>query len=480
MHLGLLVNTPMPLLLALLLPRQHAAIRWHKGCMCELASEAGAAGALSQSRLIFGTEHFRHQGEISSFCPCTLSLVQELNAAHVSPALNTLLGTPYFRYFRVDLEAECPFWKNDGYCTIKQCSVDEAEEEETARKLGAADTKRAKGHDQVDEHWEAHDELDMSWTNEQENDDFHYVDLLANKEQYTGYKPAAGSSRVWHEIHAYNTFHSSESKIGTIGDEGEESPQELDSLPVEHRLFYKSVSGLHASISSHIAVNYLLDSKSETWGLDLDEFQRRLTDHPDRINNLHFVFLLELRAAAILGEHLLATEHPLATGHPDEDAHTVGTLRDMFSGKHIWPISLEEETAFHGDPDHHLLELFRAKVYNISRIMDCVGCQRCRLWGKLQMMGLGTALRILYSPHRDEVLRSLHRSHIVALFNALGRLSHSVEATRIVLPLLSQVKTGALGWEDNRVTGEEDHHQDDHHFSFDKGELARRSGLFGL
>ncbi len=33
-----------------------------------------------------------------------------------------------------------------------------------------------------------------------------------------------------------------------------------------------------------------------------------------------------------------------------------------------------------------LLERFRGKFYNISRIMDCVGCQRCRLWGKLQIM----------------------------------------------------------------------------------------------
>ena len=485
-------------LLSLLLPHPHAAIRWHEGCMCELTSEreseaggeaGGAAAALSQSRRIFGTTHFRHNGAIATFCPCSLSSVQSLNAAHVSPALGALLGTPFFRYFRVDLEAECPFWKNDGYCTIKQCSVDEAEEEQTAAALGTADTARGQGHDQIDEHWETHNELDASWTNEQENEDFHYVDLLANKEQYTGYTPAAGSSRVWHEIHAYNTFHSSEAKIGHVGEEGEETLEELATMPVEHRLFWKSVSGLHASISSHIAVNYLLDRKSDTWGLDLDEFRRRLTDHPDRINNLHFVYLLELRAASILGDHLVRTDHPLATGHPDEDAHTVGLMRDLIAGKDNWPICFEEETAFHGDTNHHLLERFRGKMYNISRIMDCVGCQRCRLWGKLQMIGLGTALRILYSPHRGEVLRSLHRSHIVALFNALGRLSHSVEATRIVLPLLAQVETGVLGREDARFAGEPveeeggeaDHHQHhDHHFSFDKEELAQRSGVFGL
>lgn len=29
--------------------------------------------------------------------------------------------------------------------------------------------------------------------------------------------------------------------------------------------------------------------------------------------------------------------------------------------------------------------------------MDCVGCEKCRLWGKLQVLGLGTALKIVFS-----------------------------------------------------------------------------------
>ena len=104
-------------------------------------------------------------------------------------------------------------------------------------------------------------------------------------------------------------------------------------------------------------------------------------------------------------------------------------------------------------------------------------------------MGLGTALRILYSPHRDVTINSLHRSHIVALFNALGRLSHSVEAARLVVPLLNQVSTGVLGNEESKYMGgraEEEgeqhdlHQHNDHSFSFDKLEFAKRSGNFGL
>jgi ERO1-like protein alpha len=458
------------------------SISWHEGCLCELTNPNTLS--LEQNK-IFDTQHFRHGRKISQFCPCSISSIQKLNEVHISPTLGALLSTPFFRYFRVDLEAKCPFWENDGYCTIKQCSVEETQEEEAANVLGTAVLTRASGHELIDEHWT--NELDSSWTNEGENGNFHYVDLLSNPEKYTGYKPKAGSSRVWHEVHAFNTFHSSSEKIGVVGHEGEESAKELASMPVEHRVFWKSVSGLHASISSHIAVNYLLDKRKGVWGLDLNEFQRRLVDHPDRINNLHFVFLLELRAVAILGEFLLHTDHPLSTGHPSEDRQTIKLLQNMLKTKSQWPVSFEEETAFHGDPNHHLLEIFRTKMYNISRIMDCVGCQRCRLWGKLQMMGLGTALRILYSPDREEVLRGLHRSHIVALFNAVGRLSHSVEATRLVVPLLSQVETNVLGTE-TEYRGDEDEDQPtmqqqrygEHMFSFNTNELTKRSGFHGI
>lgn len=46
----------------------------------------------------------------------------------------------------------------------------------------------------------------------------------------------------------------------------------------------------------------------------------------------------------------------------------------------------------------------RDKFRNISRIMDCVTCEKCRLWGKLQFLGVGTALKVSNkpSPFRNE------------------------------------------------------------------------------
>lgn len=106
-------------------------------------------------------------------------------------------------------------------------------------------------------------------------------------------------------------------------------------------------------------------------------------------------------------------------------------------------------------------EEFRLHFKNISRIMDCVGCSKCRLWGKLQVslvhrrrragpgpaavlpllpdahtpvlclqiQGLGTALKILFSEKEIQKLPEhspskgfqLTRQEIVALINAFAR-----------------------------------------------------------
>jgi ERO1-like protein beta len=43
-----------------------------------------------------------------------------------------------------------------------------------------------------------------------------------------------------------------------------------------------------------------------------------------------------------------------------------------------------------------LKEEFKSHFRNVSRIMDCVGCDKCRLWGKVQTTGLATALKVLF------------------------------------------------------------------------------------
>lgn len=45
-----------------------------------------------------------------------------------------------------------------------------------------------------------------------------------------------------------------------------------------------------------------------------------------------------------------------------------------------------------GNQAAKLKEEFRLHFRNISQIMDCVGCDKCKLWGKLQVIQ-NTAIR---------------------------------------------------------------------------------------
>jgi len=46
------------------------------------------------------------------------------------------------------------------------------------------------------------------------------------------------------------------------------------------------------------------------------------------------------------------------------------------------------------------------KFFNITRVMDCIACDRCRMNGKLQVRGMGNVLKTLFMPddRKQEVL----------------------------------------------------------------------------
>jgi len=452
--------------------------RWNEGCLCELKPTQAAATSDLAMHAIFGQRFFRQSGRVAQFCPCSIETVQRLNSELIAPRLFPLLNRTYFRYVKMSLERPCAFWDDShGTCSLRDCAVEACSEDEERRLEQCGEH-----HELGDVHMTDHSlvGLTLPWTDhlgEAASDGAEFVDLVDNPEQYTGYSAAAGASRIWEEVHAHNAL--------------QEGARRGD-LPVEQRLFGRLLSGIHASVSSHIAANYLLDQRNGTWGLELDEYARRLADHPERLASLHFTYLTVLRALELASSHL-SENFAFSTGIPREDASVarevraraqcngVGArasrslrisspashaqVRELLSSQPEWPLTFDEQRAFvgvrcatnlvgnlaggvehaqcgaHGGAEQlaqrtELLGEYRNRLHNISKLMDCVGCGRCRLWGKLQVHGLATALRILYAPDRQLVLLSLQRSDVVALFNLVGRLSHSVEVARVVVPLL--------------------------------------------
>lgn len=162
---------------------------------------------------------------------------------------------------------------------------------------------------------------------------------------------------------------------------------------------------MHASISIHICADYL-DQTTGEWAPNLDCFISRVATHPERLSNVYFNAVLLLRAVSRAAPYFRAYDIAIAQrGRENEctrsqrqaDARTRKALDGVLTLAERVASGFNEEQFFNGPEAPMLMEQFKGHFRNVSQIMDCVGCDKCRLWGKMQVSGFGTALKILFA-----------------------------------------------------------------------------------
>ena len=127
---------------------------------------------------------------------------------------------------------------------------------------------------------------------------------------------------------------------------------------------------------------------------NLNCFIHRVASHPERLQYIYFNTILLLRAVARLGPYLSAFDY-CSSGNHENDVETHLALGEVINiAKHAG--SFDESILFRGENANVLKEEFKTHFRNVTRIMDCVGCDKCRLWGKVQTTGIATALKILF------------------------------------------------------------------------------------
>lgn len=451
-------------------------------------------------------------------CQCDVDTVDHFNNEKIFPRLQSLLQKPYFRYFQYRDNKPCPFWNiSEGKCAssncvVKSCQPDEippglkgdipsviphdkysaeanepsAVKEDCVVASDAAE-EAAIVSDKVDgtisqatrdnlRKWQAHHDSQSPFCDVDEDrcQECVYVDLTLNPERFTGYS-GKDAHRIWKTIYEENCFRPDTLPVSGRGTFSAAFLQHtLSDLCLEKRAFYRAISGLHSSISIHLCANYLMKTSDspfitpkDQWGPNLDEFQRRfdpeLTNNqgPYWLRNLYFVYLLELRALTKVAPYL--EQQTFYTGKEEEDKETQIAVKELLNLLRSFPDHFDETKLFsQGVVSKDLKREFQTHFRNISRVMDCVGCDKCRLWGKLQITGLGTALKILFFEDHSGKLKNrdweavkrdlqemkpppvsglgtsplgidtvtdfrLSRNEIVSLFNAFGRISTSIQ-----------------------------------------------------
>ncbi|KAL3636950.1 Endoplasmic reticulum oxidoreductin-1 [Castilleja foliolosa] len=378
-------------------------------------------------------------------CCCDYETVDGLNGAVLHPLLQDIVRTPFFRYFKVKLWCDCPFWPDDGMCKLRDCSVCECPESEFPELFKKPAQKRGLGSEDLicqgkleadvdrtldSKVFRGWIEVDNPWTHEDETDnsEMTYVNLQLNPERYTGYT-GPSARRIWDAIYSENCPKYSSGEICQ-----------------EKRVLYKLISGLHSSISIHIASDYLLDEVKNEWGRNQELMYDRVLRYPDRVRNLYFTFMFVLRSVTKAANYLEHAEYD--TGNVEEDLKAQSLMRQLLYNPKLQsacPLPFDEAKMWQGKGGTELKQEIQKQFRNISALMDCVGCEKCRLWGKLQVLGLGTALKILFSVdgtnHPNESLQ-LQRNEVIALVNLLHRLSESVKLVNEIDPSieLSMVK----------------------------------------
>ena len=57
-----------------------------------------------------------------------MDTVDHFNNVKIYPRLKSLLVKNYFRFYKVNLKQECPFWPDDSKCAMRFCQVENCEE----------------------------------------------------------------------------------------------------------------------------------------------------------------------------------------------------------------------------------------------------------------------------------------------------------------------------------------------------------------
>lgn len=388
--------------------------------------------------------------------------------------------TDFFSYYRLNLfNKECPFWSDaTTMCGNIACSVNTIESEEDVpltwrpEELSKLEGPKAGhpgrglqqerpmdrplqgmlgdnvGESCVFEHDDECDERDYCVPEDEgASGKGDYVSLVDNPERFTGYA-GSGAHQVWDAIYRENCFVKPEpdrelspnpqlgglQAVNDFRSVMQKGMKRLDGLPfdnecLEKRVFHRLISGMHASISTHLCWDYLNQTTGQ-WHPNMQCFKERLHGHTERISNMYFNYALVARAVAKLRNHL--ENYTFCTSDPAQDRDTKAKVSQLSKALADRPQIFDENLMFQDPSAWGLKEDFRNRFRNVSRLMDCVGCDKCRLWGKLQVNGYGTALKVLfdYDATKNGENPPLRRIELVALINTLGRISHSLAAVR--------------------------------------------------
>ncbi|KAJ8601737.1 hypothetical protein CTAYLR_006750 [Chrysophaeum taylorii] len=320
------------------------------------------------------------------------------NELELLSALDQARGLPFFSQFSIDMLANCAYIdEQPDECEFDTCEILPLDPPPAALLARDASERRF--------------ELDCWARMDPPSPD--YYDLAEYPEGFTGYN----GSHIWRFIYDNLAFGRYE-----------------DDPDGWRAVFDRTVSGMHASVSCHVADGMEDDDTCAR------EFQQRLGNFPERIANLHFAFAVVL--AAVGEARGILQTYDYDVGDKAHAAEASALVNSIVSQDILAEPGLEQaadllreagaaanECVLVANDDSRYIEetgiwQMRQRSRAMLRAMDCVQCGVCRLHGKVCWLGLATALKLIYT--HEGVSKPLARLEVAALVVALEKLASSV------------------------------------------------------
>lgn len=122
-----------------------------KNCFCEVSTLLW--WMRMRSMLNWWCLFAQLKGSIND-CSCTVDTVDYFNNNKVFPRLRSLLLKDYFRFYRVNLHKQCPFWEDDSKCAMRFCSVSPCADKDIPQGLRELNEEEPEQREAAERQWD--------------------------------------------------------------------------------------------------------------------------------------------------------------------------------------------------------------------------------------------------------------------------------------------------------------------------------------
>ena len=341
------------------------------------------------------------------------------NNKKLCDSLQKLKKTLFFKIFKLNLDPKCSIFHQENICRNIECQICECANNEVPRLWkqpeGINEDIITSIEDPFNKWVEKFNIDSKQWLLKEDIDppDGSYINLLKNPEGYTGYR----GSHIWNAIFKENCFTEVNSDIC-----------------VEDSIFTKIFLGWQVNTNFQIGCNFHNKETNDTY-INVTYVTDKFLNHKERIDYLLFLYSLMLRAVNKAIPMLL--EYNYYSGNETEDEMTTKYFREVFRYE-LKNIDLIEgcfekiyEHFENFKKSEKLSELI-LRFRNISSIIDCVTCSKCRMHAKLEVFGMATMLKILFTKNSEELKKILSRNELVSFINLFAKLSKSVDNIDVI------------------------------------------------